>query len=86
MIDRQVKSAAEIDFSGLICPMIVVYRSPRDYPGRYAARVFDMDKPTNAILVQKSLDELQRDIKEHTGKFFIPRSAEDDKVILGVWI
>ena len=86
MIDKVAKSVAEIDLNTLVCPMIVVYQSTKEYPGQYAARVFDMDKPTNVILVNKSLEELQQDIRIHTRMFYIPRDPEDDKAIIGIWI
>lgn len=41
-----------VDMSELIMPMIVVYKSPRDFPGKYVARLFRLDKPTNVVVVK----------------------------------
>lgn len=83
MIDKQVRSAAEIDFSGLIFPVIYVYRSSKEYPGCYVARLFDVGKPTNIILVRESLQELQQDIKEHTDMTFMENHC---RTWIGEWI
>lgn len=85
-MDRCVASTYEVDFTGLKLPIITVYKSPRDYPGCYVARVFDMDKPTNVTITRDNLEDLQQDIAEHTGMVFIPRSMEDGQQVIGTWI
>lgn len=86
MLDRQVESAYNIDFSNLQFPMITVYKSPKDYPGMYVARVYDLQHPTNTIIVKQRLEELQRDILKNTGMLFIRRFEEDDPSMVGVWV
>lgn len=85
-MDKRVASTYEVDFTGLKLPIIAVYQSPRDYPGCYVARVFDVDKPTNVIITRDNLEDLQQDIAEHTGMVFIPRSMEDGQQVIGTWI
>lgn len=84
--DKRVDSIREIDFSGLRVPIIAVYESPRDYPGSIVARVFDVDKATNMVLIKENLDELKQDIEQNTDLIFIPRLALDDDVIVGIYI
>lgn len=84
--DRRVTSVKEIDFSGLRVPVITIYESPRDYPGCMVARVFDVNEPTNVIIVRETLEELKQDIEQNTDLVFIPRCAEDDDVIAGIYI
>ena len=86
MLDRQVESSHEIEFSKLRYPIIAVYQSTSDYPGYYIARVFDVDKPTNIIMVKKDLNESQEDIAKHTGMIWLRRHPDDDSVILGTRI
>lgn len=87
MLDKQVESTHQIDFSGLKFPMITVCKSPQDYPGMYVARVWDgLQGPTNMIVIKQSLEELQSDILQNTGMLFVPRYKEDDPVIVGAWV
>lgn len=84
--DYKVESSHEINFNRLRMPIIAVYRDPKDYPGYYIARVFDMDMPTNIIMAKKDLAELQQDIAKHTVMVWLPRHKEDDPVLMGTWI
>ena len=34
-----------------LIPVITVYRSPKEYPGKYVARLFDLDRPTRFVFV-----------------------------------
>lgn len=86
MSDKQVESAYQIDFRGLRMPIIAVYEDTKDYPGLYVARVWDVNRPTNVIIVKKDLDELQQDIAKHTDMVWLQRRPQDDKVLLGTWI
>ena len=56
-------SFLEVNVSDLQCPIVAVYVNPKDYPGYCVARIFDMDKPTNVILVKDTLDEIRLDIR-----------------------
>ncbi len=86
MQQKQISSIQEVDFSGLRVPFIAVYQSPEDFPGRYVARIFELDKPTDTVIVKKTLPELQEEIQAHTGKTFIPRESGDVPCLVGVWI
>ena len=50
--DRIVK---RFDYNRLVrqttMPIITIFNSPTDYPGKYVARVFDVGKPTNLAAV-----------------------------------
>lgn len=56
-----------IDFSGLVLPIIVVYKNPEDYPNDCVARVFDLERPTNVIIVKESFFGRNLFIKENIG-------------------
>lgn len=85
-MDKHVSSMKEVDFSGMKLSMIVIYDHPIDYPEFYVARVFEVDKPTNVVMVKNTLEEIQKDITENTYKIFMPPSKYDDPKIVGIWI
>ena len=85
-MDKKVNSIKEVDLSGLKMPMAAVYQNPLDYPDKVVARIFDMDKPTDTVIVKESLEEIQKDIKENTSLIFVERGADDVKSLVGVWV
>lgn len=84
--DIIVNSMQEVDMSTLLVPAIAVYERPEDYPEAFAARVFDVDTPTNVVMLKDTLEEIQEDIKKHTEKQFFARGKEDVKALIGVWM
>lgn len=86
MQEKRIGSIQEVDSSGLKVPFIAVYKSPEDFPGQCVARIYELDRPTDTVMVKRTLAELQEDIREHTGKTFIPRENEDVPSLVGVWI
>ena len=65
-------------------PMICVYSSPADYPGKYVARLWDLQHPTNLIAVSDTLEGIRRAIPE--GMVVCPRFPNDDSCIVETWI
>ena len=65
-------------------PIITIFESPEDYPGKYVARVFDVDKPTNLAAVADTYEELMQAIP--AGMVRLERNEKDDPVILETWI
>jgi len=68
-------------------PMISIYFNPKDFPGKYVARVFDI-RPgavhaTRYIMVDENLEEMRRSIP--TGFSCMNRTPEDDPELLEVW-
>jgi len=85
MEDRIVKS---FDISRLIkiakLPLICVYNSPSDYPGKFVARLWDVDKPTNIVAVAESLEEIRE--AKPPEMIIMERQPNDDPVIVETWI
>lgn len=79
-------SIKEVDFSNIKVPVIVVYEHPSDYPEYYVARIFNVDKPTDTIMLKDTLEEIQEDVRNNTNMMFMLRGAEDDPCIVGVWL
>lgn len=65
-------------------PIITVFKNPADYPGKYVARVFDVDKPTNLAAVADTYEELVAAIP--SGMVRMERNEKDDPVIVETWI
>ena len=83
--DKVVKS---FDMSNLMkitrLPLICVYNSPSDYPGKYVARLWDVDKPTNMVAVAESLEEIRE--AKPPEMMIMDRLTGDDPVIVETWI
>lgn len=65
-------------------PLICVYENPKDYPGKYVARLWDRDSPTNLIALTDSLADLRKLMP--LGMKIRAREARDSPVIVEVWI
>lgn len=82
-----VNTFAQVDFSRLQFPIIVIYNSPSDFRGYYVARIWDMKKPTNTIMIKKKLSQIREDIKNTLPNMVrFERKKFDDKVIVETWI
>lgn len=79
-----VDNFANVDFRKLFMPVIVVYENPKDYPGRFVARLFDLDKTTRVAVVKETLDEVRKAIPR--SMVSIVRSKFDDPAIFEIWI
>jgi hypothetical protein len=71
-------------FFDLRCPVIVIYQSPSDFPGKYVARLWDLNKPTKLAVVRDTLDEIRQAIPDRFTR--LAPSPKDDLVIEEIWI
>lgn len=84
---KLINTFAQLDLSSVQMPIIVIYNSPKDYPGIYVARVWDMDKPTDTFMLKKDLNKMREDIKLNLpNKIRLPRAKNDDNCIVETWI
>lgn len=86
MQEKRVRSMHEVDFSGLKAPFIAVYKHPEDFPNECVARIYEMDKPTDTLMVKDTLEEIEADIKKYASMTFIPRAVEDVLSLVGTWM
>lgn len=85
--DVNIRTFGNADLSGITMPMIAVYRNPADYPGWFVARVFDHGQPLNIHIRRRRIEEIRADIiKTFPGMIPFAPGADDDKVILQVWM
>lgn len=69
----------------------VIYDHPRDYPNDYVARRFEMDKITNDVFTDPSLEIVRAWVRKRIwktgmGAFRLSRAAIDDPCIIETWI
>lgn len=75
-----LKRAAKLTRISLIC----VYFNPRDYPGKYVARLWDCDRPTQIMATADTLEGIRAKIPDTMVK--LDRDHRDDPVIVETWI
>lgn len=67
--------------------MWTVYERPSDFPERYVARLFVLDKPTDRVMFAATLAEIREKIEAaHPGLICLPRQASDEPQIVEVWL
>ncbi len=80
---------ARFDYARLLkqatVPIITIYQHPADYPDKYVARVWDVNRPTNLAAVADTYEELMEAIPTNQ-MTKMTRSPADDPVILETWI
>jgi len=62
-----------------------VYRSPLDFPGKFIARRFVLDKPTRDVIIADTLEEI-RERLSRKGLARFGRFEGDDPVIVETWL
>jgi len=62
----------------------VIYKHPKDYPDKFVARKFIFDKPTFEVVIGNDINEVRLAIPKGLTRF-LP-DAEDDKVIVEIWL
>lgn len=88
--DINVGTFKNTDVSNIRGLAVVVYDiTTKDKPGWYVARIFDfkIGCPTDCYICRRTYEEITRDIMQaFPGLIPYPRGAEDNKVILEVWM
>ena len=81
-------AATKLDFATLrkqlTLPIITIYRHPKDYPEGYVGRVFDLNQPTMLSWRGDTLTQVRDRVPPEMHR--IPRSDNDDPVIVESWI
>lgn len=85
-MNKELKSIKDVDLKSLKMPLVTVYNNPADYPNKVVARVFDLDMPTNIVIMKNTVEEMQADIRKYTNMTFLNRTAHDEECVVGVWI
>ena len=59
---------------------------PEDYPEMCVARIFDMNRPTDTVIVRKTVKEINRDIKRHKDMIKVARTKDDVPSLVCMWV
>lgn len=72
--------------TGELC-MWVVFDKPGDFPDKFVARLFVLDKPSEALLIADTLGELRGLLTRlYPDLTVLPRNPYDDPPIVEVWL
>lgn len=82
--DMILEHFLDADVSDIELPIITIYDNPKDYPGKFVARLFDINKPTNCITLADTLEEIRETLPY--GMIPLMRHPKDDEKIVEVWI
>lgn len=76
------------DYSDIKVPLVVIYDSPKDFPGKVVARVWDGEKnrPTNVYCEYENLKRCEADVMSAGFIFKFPRTPEDDACIVETYM
>lgn len=66
-------------------PIITIYDHPADYPDKYVARVWDLDRPTNLAAIADTYEELLEAIPTQQ-MVKMTCNPKDDPVIVETWL
>ena len=61
-----------------------IYKHPLDYPNKYIARKFILDKPTLEIKIGDTLEEVRELLPIGLTRF--ERNPNDDPIIVEIWM
>jgi hypothetical protein len=78
--DVIIESFNQVNVSRMKMPFIVIYEHPIDYSENYVARLFDINKPTNIVILSNDLQTLRNKIPKGMVKF--NREKEENKTIV----
>lgn len=85
---KRVLTLNLVDYSDIKVPLVVIYDSPKDFPGKVVARVWDGEKnrPTNVYCEYENLKRCEDDVMSAGFIFKFPRTPEDDACIVETYM
>lgn len=84
---KKINTFADIQIREVPFPVIVIYSNPSDYPGYFVARVWNLDRPTEILIIKKDVHEIREDIKRNIPTMVrLTRAQSDDPCIVETWV
>lgn len=74
----------DLERASVTFPIICVYDSPDDYPGKFVARLWNIDKPTRIIALADTAEEMRA--KKPENMTVIPHHPDEAAVIVETWV
>lgn len=65
-------------------PLICVYKRPADYPQKFVARLWNVDRATRYIVLADTIEEVRKAVPPDMIRF--PRDQKDDPCIIESYI
>ena len=84
MTSTIISSFIGFDLQRITVPFIVIYDNPTDFEGHFVARLFSLDQPTPFCIVNKSLDDVLKEIPSELK--LMPRHPQDDPKIVSIFM
>lgn len=84
-MNKIVSHFSEVDMSEMTYPLITIFFNPKDMPNKYIARLFDMQSPTNIVVIGDSIDDIRKTIPKDRF-ILIPRKDNDHESVVEVWM
>lgn len=82
--DCILNSFDNVDFSEMKAPIIVIYDHPSDYPKLWVARIWNIDRPTNVVVINENLNTLRTLLP--INMIMLNSSQKDDPCIKEIWL
>ncbi|MGF9891134.1 hypothetical protein [Priestia megaterium] len=73
-----------VDMRGLRLPVINIFYNTLDIPNKYAARLSDINQPTNVVVIKDTLEEIRSVIP--AGLTRISRQPDEHPTIVETWL
>lgn len=88
MKNKVISSLREVNWKEIPVPMVVIYKSPLDFPEECVARVFNLKtgKLTPFCILRKTVEECREDVRKSGFYMRLPRAQTDDKCIVESWM
>lgn len=86
--NKIVESFCQVDFSGMVCPLVTVYKKPLDFPDEYIARVWEGKgaRPTDTAIKRATIQEIREDIVAAGFTVIFAPAEDDDPHIVETWM
>jgi hypothetical protein len=65
-------------------PIISVFYNTADIPMKYAARLFEFNRPTNVVVIKDTLEEIRKVIPSNLTR--MERQSNDHPTVVEVWL
>lgn len=87
-ISKPVPTLNLVDYSEMKMPVVVVYDSPLDFPGKVIARVWEatVNRPTNVYCQYETIAQCEKDAMSAGFIMKFPRSLSDDTHIVATYM
>ncbi len=74
----------DIDLRKFQCPLIAVFKNTVDYPDKYVARLFDLNRPINAMEIGDTLEGIRAKLPKYM--FCLAPDSKDHPTVVETWI